>query len=137
MESKYHEAIIKLTEAGSYFKDEFWYIILGDCYKATGEFSKAEDHYQLAANMIPHEFYPLYLLAKLYHETGQNKKAIVIAQEVMDKVVKVPSKAIDEIRDEMQEIITKNKESKTISDFEIEEESFPTYGLTLTKYQFW
>jgi tetratricopeptide (TPR) repeat protein len=137
MESRHKEAIEKLAEGGKYYKDEFWYVTLGDCYKATGEYLKAEDQYNLAANMVPHKFYPLYMLAKLYDETKQKEKAIAIAQEVMDKTVKVPSKAIEEIREEMQEILTTNKESETISDFKIDKESFPTYGLTLIKYQFW
>ena len=106
MEERYHEAVDCLTEAEKYYKDEFGYITLGDCYKALGETHKAEEQYQLAAHMVPHKFYPLYLLAKLYSETGQHKKAVLLARQLLEKEVKVPSQAIQEMQVEMEQIIS-------------------------------
>ncbi|MGD9557279.1 MAG: O-antigen ligase family protein [Mangrovibacterium sp.] len=137
LEGKYKEAIEKLVKGGKYYKDEFWYITLGDCYKARGEYPKAEEQYKLAANMVPHKFYPLYLLAKLYHETGQNEKAIAIAREIIDKAVKVPSQAVEEIRAEMQEIITRNIGQKITTPPNKAKGENCTGGLTLIKQQFW
>jgi predicted Zn-dependent protease len=57
--------------------------------------ANAKKQYQLAANTVPHKFFPLYLLAKLYNEAGQTGKAIAMAKELLSKKVKVPSKAID------------------------------------------
>lgn len=105
MEGKNNESIDMLLAAGNYYKDEFSCIALGDNYKATGDYINAEEQYLLAANMVPHKFYPLYLLAKLYNETGQKEKAVSTAQSVMDKNVKVESTAIEEIKAEMKTIV--------------------------------
>jgi hypothetical protein len=58
--------------------------------------------------MVPHKIYPLYLLPKLYNDTGQKEKAKAMAKELLCKDVIVPSKAIDEIRAEMQQLINNN-----------------------------
>ena len=106
--------------------------------KATGEYMKAEEQYQLAAYTVPHKFYPLYLLAKLYEETGQNEKAVTIAREIMDKTVKIPSQAIEEIREEMQEILDKDiKPSATTRKNRKKGEHCTNDGLPLIKQQFW
>jgi len=57
--------------------------------------------------MNPVRFYPKYLLAKLYDDTGQKVKAVKVARELLEKEIKVESTAIDEIKAEMQKIINK------------------------------
>lgn len=137
MQNQYEEAVILLYEAGNYYKDEFSFIALGDVYKALNQNRKAETQYQLAANMVPHKFYPLYLLAKLYNETGQKDKAVAFAWQLLNKEVKVPSKAIEEIKEEMREVINSN----TIGSNEIHEEikkgKYYAYSSILIKQQFW
>jgi len=56
--------------------------------------------------MSPARFYPLYLLAKLYDETGQKEKAVAMAKKVMDKEIKIESTAVKEIQEEMKKIIS-------------------------------
>ncbi len=60
--------------------------------------------------MNPSRFYPKYLLAKLYDETGQVEKAIATAEELLKKEVKVESTAVGEIQAEMKNLIDRNKE---------------------------
>jgi len=96
-----------LNQAGNDYKYEYSFIALGDAYKALGETQKAEEQYQLAANMVPHKFYPLYLLAKLYDETGQQDKATEVALKLLTKKVKIYSTVVEEIRTEMEEILLK------------------------------
>jgi tetratricopeptide (TPR) repeat protein len=108
MEKRNEEAVTLLNRAGNYYKDEYSFIALGDAYKALGETQKAEVQYQLAASMVPHKFYPLYLLAKLYNDTGQHKKALALARQILTKEIKVPSQAIEEIRIEMEKIDLKS-----------------------------
>jgi O-antigen polymerase len=50
--------------------DEILYTSLGDNYKAIKNYLKAEEAYRHASFMVPDKFYPLYLLANLYYETG-------------------------------------------------------------------
>lgn len=59
--------------------------------------------------MNPSRFYTKYLLAKLYDETGQREKAILTANALLQMQIKVPSTAVDEIKEEMQNIIIKYK----------------------------
>jgi tetratricopeptide (TPR) repeat protein len=80
---------------------------LGDSYKALGETEKAEEAYLFASDIIPSRFYPQYLLAKLYNETGQKEKAIKTAKELLNKEIKIESTAIKEIHEEMEEIVIK------------------------------
>jgi O-antigen polymerase len=63
-----------------------------------------------ASFMVPCKLYPLYLLAKLYDETGQREKAHNLATQILKKDIKVESIAADEIYEEMKRIILTNSE---------------------------
>jgi len=104
---KHDEAIEILQEAAKHYPNTVIYTALGDIYKATGENKKAETAYLHAWHMNPVRFYPKYLLAKLYNETGQKAKAAKIAKELLEKEVKVESTAIEEIQAEMRKILDK------------------------------
>ena len=58
--------------------------------------------------MNPNRFFPKYLLAKLYDETGQKEKAAATAYELLHKEVKVWSTAIEEIKKEMEKVYQNN-----------------------------
>ena len=66
---------------------------------------KAEKAYLKAWYMSPDRFYPKYLLAKLYDETGQKQKAIATAKELLAKKAKIESAAIKEIIIEMRQLV--------------------------------
>jgi len=59
-------------------------------------------HFQI---MLPNRFYPKYLLAKLYAASGNMEAAVRMAEELLAKKVKVGSRAIDEMKKEMQILI--------------------------------
>jgi hypothetical protein len=116
---KYESSVAILNQAKGYLNNTILYTCLGNNYKALGRNSEAEQAYLHAWHMAPARFYPLYLLAKLYDETGQHEKATAMAKEVMEKEVKVESTAIKEIQEEMRKIIeqgdvgTQNESNKT------------------------
>ncbi|MFW6272388.1 MAG: tetratricopeptide repeat protein, partial [bacterium] len=91
--------------AAKYFPNTVVYTALGDSYKATGQYKNAEEVYSHAWYMNPSRFYPKYLLAKLYDESGQLEKAAIVAGELLAKEVKVESTAVEEIKAEMQQIL--------------------------------
>ncbi|MBE0655183.1 MAG: O-antigen ligase family protein [Bacteroidales bacterium] len=105
MAEEHYVAVKVLETAKNYQQNTILYTALGDSYKALGEFTRAESSYLQANNMIPGRFYSKYLLARLYIETGQTKKAKSTAREILKKEVKVPSRAIEEIRAEMEKIL--------------------------------
>jgi O-antigen ligase len=88
------EAIEILLRAAETQPSTVVYTALGDSHKALGQTGEAEAAYLYAWHMAPARFYPQYLLALLYDETGQHGKAIATARYLLQKEVKVQSKAI-------------------------------------------
>jgi O-antigen polymerase len=78
---------------------------LGDSHKALGNFQAAEAAYIESSQMMPSMLLPRYLLAKLYHESGENEKARQTAEDLLNSPVKVESSATREIIGEMDKII--------------------------------
>jgi len=105
MANEHQQAIEVLRQAVFYYPNIVVYTALGDSYKALGKTVEAEQAYLTAYYMNPSRFYAQYLLAKLYDETGQTEKATDIANELLQKEVKIPSVAIKEIKEEMRKII--------------------------------
>mgnify|MGYP006300098331 FL=1 len=112
MAGKHNEAITILHNTKNYLNNTILYTALGDSYKGVGNYLKAEAAYLKAQHMLPGRFYPGYLLAKLYHETGETKKAKNMANEILKKEVKIPSTAIEEIKMEMKKILIDNMETE-------------------------
>lgn len=104
-----HKAIVVLEQAKHYQNNTVIATALGDSYKATKQYDKAEASYQQAVNMTPSKFYANYLLAKLYDDSGQEHKAVAIAKKLMNKEIKIHSTAIEEIQREMKNILIKYK----------------------------
>jgi tetratricopeptide (TPR) repeat protein len=107
MGGRYEESIRMYERAKDYTGDEMLYCSLGDAYKAIKRYNEAEEAYIHASYMVPHKLYPLYLLAILYDETDQGEKAVAIAENVLNKEIKVESQAVEEIRIKIRGIIEK------------------------------
>jgi O-antigen polymerase len=107
MAEKHTEAIVVLQQAAKYYPNTVVYTALGDSYKNLKQTELAEKVYLHAWYMNPSRFYPKYLLAKLYDETGQKEKAIEVANELLGKDIKIGSTAIKEIQEEMKKILIK------------------------------
>ncbi|MDA3853976.1 MAG: O-antigen ligase family protein, partial [Bacteroidales bacterium] len=105
MAGQYKEAINVLENAKTYLNNTILYTALGDSYAKTGNYDEAEKAYYHAYYMVPSRFYPLYLLAKMFDTSEQHDKATAIANTILDKSVKVDSKAIEEIRAYALELI--------------------------------
>lgn len=101
----YAKAQAVLVSAKNHLNNTVIETSLGDTYKALGRYAEAEAAYKHAAGMVPGLFYPDYLLAKLYDDTGQESKAVSKANELLYKEIKIPSKAIQQIQQEMAEMI--------------------------------
>ncbi len=87
-------------------------MLLGYNYEQLDSCKHAEKHYYLAHKMVPIKFMPLYSLAKLYDKTEQKEKACILAEEIVNKEVKVPSLKITRIKSEMHQLILKMSEEK-------------------------
>ncbi len=111
MANENHKAIALLEQAKAYQNNTVIATSLGDSYKTTRQYNKAEASYQHAINMAPSKFYAHYLLAKLYDDSGQKEKAFTLAQKILKKKIKISSTAIKEIQLEMKKIVKKYKNS--------------------------
>ena len=109
---KHEEAIAVLHKAVRQTSDPYVFNSQGKSYQALKKYKKAEKAYWRAYYLIPHKFYPLYLLGKLYDEWQKPEKAVAIANQLLNKKVKVPSLAIDEMKKEMNKILSKHKRKK-------------------------
>lgn len=105
MSGRHKKAIDILGEAKSYQNNAALESALGMSYEAIGKYSSAEKAYLKAFYMAPSRFYAEYLLAKLYFNVGQHKKAKMIATKLINKEAKIESTAVIEIKSEMKKLI--------------------------------
>ena len=104
LSEQYEKALEMLKEGKKYYTDEVYFTTLGDTHKALGNYHKAEKAYWQAAHLVPHKFYPLYLLAKLYDQTGNKNRVLQTVNQIMNKKVKVHSPAIEQIKEKMKQL---------------------------------
>lgn len=108
---RYDEALDVLERARRLRSSIVLYTNLGNAHKALGHYEEAEEAY-LHAYRMARRFYPLYLLARHYEEAGRTEEAVQMANELLRKQVKVPSRAIDEMRSEMEALIESAREAE-------------------------
>jgi hypothetical protein len=84
------------------------YNVMGKNHQVLKQYELAEQCFRKAANLIPNRLYPHYLLAKLYHEMGEKDKMESEINIVLTKPPKVESMAVEEMREELIELRTKN-----------------------------
>jgi tetratricopeptide (TPR) repeat protein len=104
---QYRESNEVLEKAVKISCDPMLYNVMGKNYQALKDYVQAESCFRKAALIVPSRTYPYYLLAKLYIETGEQEKALEMAQVVLTKEPKVMSTAIKEMREEMDKILRK------------------------------
>jgi tetratricopeptide (TPR) repeat protein len=85
--------------------DPMLYNIMGKNCQALKQYDLAEQNFKKAANLVPSRLLPHYLLAKLYHEMGLKDKAEAETDIVLTKPPKVESKAVEEMREELIEMM--------------------------------
>jgi len=107
--AKQSQKSLNLLKQALYFTDNtIIETTLGDVYKKLGRYKAAELSYIKAEQMVPNRFYPEYLLAKLYYDSGQKSEAYRKAKEILSKQVKIPSNAIQEMKAEMKLMLLKS-----------------------------
>lgn len=96
------DSILRMgTEISS---DPMFWNVMGNNSLALGKYREAEDRYKHAFYMVPNRLYPLYLLAKLYHEEGDTAKFMYMAEKIASFPPKIESTNTEQLRDEIKEI---------------------------------
>ena len=109
MNGNHTAAVSILSRAQDRFNSTIVQIAMGDSFKMLHRYRDAEQAYTNAWFMIPDRFYPQYLLAKLYLESGHRIKALAIARTLVLKKPKVPSDAVLQIQEEMRRLLISSR----------------------------
>jgi tetratricopeptide (TPR) repeat protein len=109
---EYEQSLAVFGLCTLYYNDMDVQMLLADNYKELHQYEKAEQHFKIAAAMCPGRFMPLYQLAELYDETGQKAEAVVLARQIVDKEVKIPSATVSAIKQKMRQLIEKSDAEK-------------------------
>lgn len=105
LEGHHTESIDILTRAARLSSDPMIHNVIGNNHKALGEYEQAAEAYTRAHHVMPGRMYPLYLLAKMYSETGDTTQARHYARLVVDMTPKIASPATREMQREMKELL--------------------------------
>jgi tetratricopeptide (TPR) repeat protein len=89
--------------------DPMLYNVMGRNCQALKQYEQAEQSFKKAINLVPNRLYPHYLLAKLYHETGQKDKMESEINIVLTKPPKIESMAVKEMREELIQLTINNE----------------------------
>lgn len=106
---QYEESNQILQAAMKISCDPMLYNIMGKNCQALKKYAQAEQCFRKASMIVPNRIYPYYLLAKLYEEDGKFEQVCEMAGFIRTKEVKVHSKAVDEIREELKLMCEKYK----------------------------
>lgn len=102
---EYHHSQQMLDECMRRMDDYDTHMLASSNHEHMGNYGLAEAHLRKASAMCPVRFVPLYQLAKLYGKMGRFEDQRRMAQQIMDKEVKVASSRITEMKDEMRYIL--------------------------------
>lgn len=97
-EEHYFSSNVVMRKCIHYLNDYYVQMILGDNYFNMDKLDSARHHYELAHDMAPNRFMPLYCLMELYLKAKNHEKALEIAYIINTKEIKVSSHTITKIR---------------------------------------
>lgn len=103
------KSIVVLEKGNVLAPQPMFYIAIGDSYKNLFDYSRAEDAYIKAYEMLPCRIFPLYRLMFLYDETCQYEKALATANRIIDTPIKITTTISDDIRQEATEYMKYGK----------------------------
>lgn len=105
-QGKYKDSNRVLEEASEHSCDPMIWNVRGKNHQALGNGKEAERCFWQAAHLLPGRIYPYYLLAKLYASDGYRhpEKLEQMKRIVESKEPKVPSVAVREMREEVEQL---------------------------------
>lgn len=103
------DSLEKALQCRGYWADYDLELLLGDIYKRRKDYEMAELHYQKAAYMCPCRFIPSYRMFEVYEEKKDEKRALQVAKEIIEKPVKVESLTVSQIRYKMKRALQKSQ----------------------------
>jgi tetratricopeptide (TPR) repeat protein len=105
---EYNFGIKTLESAKSILTSYDLYFNLGNSYLAIRNYSKAEESFTKASNLIPYFFVPKYELFVLFKNSCQNAKANSMAMRIKNMPIKVYSPLVGQIKQEAIDYVRAN-----------------------------
>ncbi len=109
---RYEESLMITEECRLGWNDYDVQMLLADNLENTGQIDQAINAYQHALHMIPCRFEPLENMMTLYWGQGDTLSAIKIAQEIVNKPVKVQSFRVEQIKSTALNLLFSESEKK-------------------------
>lgn len=103
---RYEESLTITEECKLGWNDYDVQMLLADNLENTGQIDQAINAYQHALDMIPCRFEPLESMMTVYLENGDTLKAIMMAEKIIKKPVKVQSFRVEQIRSAAKLLLT-------------------------------
>jgi len=101
----WHKSLAILHRTVAYWNDYDIQLLYADNYMKLKQWENAEPHLDLASNMCPNRFLPLFKLHEIYVNTDRKEKAMEMASVIMEKEIKVASAIIYSIQAQMKRYI--------------------------------
>ncbi len=105
---RYKKGIHILEQTLPRLNDSNLYIYLGLAYFELGNYSKAEECFEHASNIVPTKIFPLYNLVKVYRKTQRDKEALSLAKRIVSEGEKVQTSVGDKVILEMKKYIAES-----------------------------
>ncbi|MDR0604482.1 MAG: O-antigen ligase family protein, partial [Bacteroidales bacterium] len=106
---EYERSLSVFERCIKHYNDYDVQMLIADNYNNLKQYDKAEYHLKRASAMCPVRFMPLYRLVELYRATNRMNEAIVLAQQILDKKVKIPSPTVSAIKNKMKQLINEQQ----------------------------
>ena len=84
-------------------------MLMADNCQQLKDYTEAERHYRKAAAMCPVKFSPLYELTKMFIVIGCRSETVTVAEQLVNKPIKITSPIIIVIQREMRQLIEEEK----------------------------
>ena len=105
---RYEESLAITEECRLGWNDYDVQMLLADNLENAGQIDDALDAYRHAEDMIPCRFEPLESMMTLYLERSDTLRAIMMAEEIINKPVKVQSFRVEQIRSAATQLLIKD-----------------------------
>ena len=102
---RYKESLALTKVCMKVYNDYDVQLLLADNLEHCGQSKQAITAYRHASDMIPSRFIPLESMMDLYQQTGDTINARLLANEILEKPVKIPSPQVKEIRRKAKEAV--------------------------------
>lgn len=104
---RYEKCLDVCLQCRKYWADYGLEILLGETYTQLKRYEEAIRHFELAADMCPVRFTPLYKLYHVYKQCNRVKESQMLAWRILHKEVKIPSQEIERMQTEMRRELEK------------------------------